>query len=162
MSPAEKAILVVQVVATCVIAATLVVYFLQLRTMRRQLETSKEAATASNILGVVNFLQDEQVRKAREVVRKRLRSKTYNDWDEEEKREAARVCSTYDVAAILIRSKLVPMKLFVENWGPSIEDCYDILKPYIEEMQRPEHSGPAYLDDFGWLYNEVKSHKAKA
>ena len=46
-------------------------------------------------------------------------------------------------------------KPFVENWGPSIRHCYEVTKPLIQEMQKPENSGPTYWDDFIWLYEQV-------
>jgi hypothetical protein len=85
-----------------------------------------------------------------------LAQKPFQDWDNDERREAARVCSTYDVTAIIIRLGLVPGEPFVENWGPSIRHCFEVTRAFIEEMQRPENSGPTYWDDFGWLYEEVQ------
>ena len=155
MSPGEKALLVIQVIATAAIALTLIVYFFQLLTMRRQLKASETASTGQNILALINFLQDEEVRQARETAIKTLNSKPVDEWTEDEEKAAARVCSTYDVAAIIMRLGMVPMAPFQENWGPSIRNCYETLEPYIREMQKPENSGPDYWNDFGWLYKRV-------
>jgi hypothetical protein len=156
MTPAEKFLVTVQVISSFIIALTLIVYFLQLRTMRQQLNFSHEATTAQSILALINFLQDDKVRAARATVIKSLSRKKMEDWSEEEKNAASRVCSTYDIAAVLIKMGLVPSKPFVENWGPSIKKCYKILEPFISEMQKPQNAGPDYWNDFGDLYKYTK------
>ncbi|MFZ0034317.1 MAG: hypothetical protein WAK60_04945 [Sedimentisphaerales bacterium] len=156
MTPAEKFLVTVQVISSFIIALTLIVYFLQLRTMRQQLNSSHEATTAQSILALMNFLQDDKVRAARATVIKSLSRKKMEDWSEEEKNAASKVCSTYDIAAILIKMGLVPSKPFVENWGPSIKKCYKVLEPFISEMQKPENAGPDYWNDFGDLYKHTK------
>jgi hypothetical protein len=125
-----------------------------------QLRASRAAATGQNILALVNFLQDPYVREARTIVRGKLKDKaSYMDWTREDKHAADIVCSTYDVAAILIfQERLVPAKPFVENWGASIRDCFEVLGPHIQEMQK--HSGSAYWDDFLRLYYAAKGKTA--
>lgn len=157
MSAYELASLIIQLVVGIAIVATFGVYYRQLRTMQGQLTATRDSSVAQNILAVVNFLQAEEVRSARTIVRKDLRSKSMESWDEGECQAASRVCSTYDVAAVLLREKLVPLGPFVENWGPSIKDCYQILLPYIRTMQAPTHSGPTYWNDFQWLYEQVQA-----
>ena len=169
----ENVTLVVQAIATIGILLTLIVYAKQLSVMQRQLKASENAAAdqlsvmqeqlkasesaavGQNLLTLANFLQDETVRDAREIVIKTLCSKSRFEWTEEEERAAAKVCSTYDLASQIIRQGLVPLEAIAENWGPSIKKCYEILEPYIQEMQKPEKGGPAYWDDFGWLYEKV-------
>jgi hypothetical protein len=155
MTTYELSSLIIQGAVGVAIVATLGVYFRQLRTMQCQLTATRESSVAQNILAVVNFLQAEDVRAARTIVRRQLRSKPMNEWSEQEREAASRVCATYDVAAVLLREKLVPLGPFVENWGPSIADCHQILLPFIEKMQEPTKSGPNYWDDFGWLYAQV-------
>ena len=140
-----------QALISIAMIATFVVYFLQLRAMQR-------GATGQNILALVNYLQAEHVRAARTTVRATLKTKPYSEWSAGEKRDAALVCSTYDVAAILILDqKLVPPEPFISNWGPSICDCYEVCQPHISELQRPENSGSAYWNDFERLYERSKA-----
>ncbi len=106
--------LILQVLIWSAMIATFIVYFLQLRTMRR-------AAIGQNILSLVNFLQAPYVRDARTTVRTYLKNKPYSEWTDDEKREASLVCSSYDVVSILIfQQQLVPPAPFISNWGPSI------------------------------------------
>jgi hypothetical protein len=162
MSTYELASLIIQGTVGVAVVATFVVYFHQLRTMQNQLSATRESSVAQNILAVVNFLQAEDVRAARTIVRRELRSKAMEDWNESEREAASRVCATYDVAAVLLREKLVPLGPFVENWGPSIADCHQILLPFIRKMQEPANSGPSYWDDFGWLYAQVIARRSEA
>lgn len=155
LTPYEAIQLIVQVIGIVAIVLTLVVYYGQLRTMAAQLDAMRNASSAQNMLDVALFLQAPEVRASREVVRRRLSNKRYDSWNTEDKRDAARVCATYDAAAVIIRLGLTPLEPFVDNWGPSIRHCYQVTKPYIEELQRPENSGPRYWNDFGWLYEQV-------
>ncbi len=149
MSTYEIVSLVVQAVTGTAIVGTFIVYYLQLRTMQGQLIALRDSSRAQNILEVVNFLQSNDVRAARTVVREQLRNKDTSKWDDLERQAASRVCATYDVAAILLREGLVPIEPFTDNWGPSIKDCYEVLLPYVQEMQQPSRSGPEYWNDFG-------------
>jgi hypothetical protein len=159
MTMFEKGQLIVSTLGTIALLLTLYVYYRQLRTMRGQLDEMKHGAEAQNILAVASFIQDEEVRKSREVVRVNLSKIPYNDWTKDHKRDASRVCANYDIAAIIIRLGIVPRDLFLENWAPSVQYCFEVLKPYIEEMQKPENSGPKYWDDFVWLYEQTNKYK---
>lgn len=152
MSKGEIVNLIVQSLIWLAMIATFIVYALQLKAMR-------QSSRGQNILSLVNYLQAQDVREARRVVRKTLKEKSSKSepWNDSEERAASLVCSTYDVAAILIRSGVIPSKPFMENWGPSIRDCYEVLRSYIKRMQLPENSGPEYWNDFDWLYQQVKN-----
>jgi hypothetical protein len=147
--------LVLQALIWVAMIATFIVYW-------RQLKAMQHGATGQNILPLVNYLQAENVREARTTVRKNLKGKSFNSWTDDEKLKASLVCSSYDAASLLIfRQKLVPSDPFIRNWGPSIKDCYEICRPFIDEMQKPENSGPAYWSDSLVLYREaVKSSAA--
>ena len=163
MSPYEVVSLIVQGVTGAAIVATFGVYYFQLRTMQKQLASSRDASVAQNILAVVSFLQAEDVRAARTIVRQDLRSLPMQEWNGKQCEAASRVCATYDVAAVLLREGLVPLGPFADNWGPSIRDCYRILLPYIASMQSPQNSGPRYWNDFAWLHEQVlKAHGGEA
>jgi len=151
MSKGEIANLIVQSLIWLAMIATFIVYALQLIAMRKSSE-------GQNILSLVNYLQAQDVREARRIVRTTIKEKNLKSeaWNDSEERAASLVCSTYDVAAILIRSGVVPSKPFVENWGPSIRDCYEVLSSYIKNMQLPQNSGPEYWDDIDWVYQQVK------
>ncbi len=71
----------IQIASTILITFTLVVYVFQLRAMR-------SASNAQNILAVLTFLQQPDVREARRIVYTTLVGKPINLWTDEEKRVA--------------------------------------------------------------------------
>jgi hypothetical protein len=156
MQPYEIGQLAIQAVVVVGVFLTLYIYYRQLGTMSAQLEASREAATAQNILALIEFLQDSEVRSAREVVRMTLAGKRFESWTSDERREACRVCSTYDAAALIIRMGLVPPKLLVRDWGPSIRHCFEVTRPLVVQMQKPENSGSSYWANFAWLYEQTR------
>src|SRR5215831_10361709 len=90
----------------------LIVYFLQLRTMQRtqeatagQLVTMREASAGQNLIALTNFIQAEDVREARRVVIELLKDRHFSDWSGDEKRSAAKVCSSYGTAGIMLETK---------------------------------------------------------
>jgi hypothetical protein len=138
----------VQVAATVLIAFTFIIYLLQLKAMR-------SSSTAQNILAVINYLQDPDVRKARGIVQTDFKNKPLASWTEEERRAASLVQATYDVAGILIGHGLVPIDLFLRNWGGSIVRCFTVLAPYIEELRNQARLTP-YGENFKRLRDEAE------
>jgi hypothetical protein len=137
--------ILLQIVIAIVAFATVWVYYFQLRAMQN-------SAVGNNILALVNFLQQPHVREARTTVLTVLRTKPYAEWTSEERRAAGLVCSTYDIAGILILDlKMVPSAPFLSNWGPSIRNCFEIVRPFHAEMRSIAHSGPEYWKVFGRL-----------
>lgn len=159
MTPAEKFLLVVQVISTSVIALTLIVYYFQFRIMRSQLKISEKAVQAQNTLSLINFLQDDETWQAKKTVITKLKDNPYLNWQEDEEKAASKVCSTYDIAGMIISGEMVSKKLFLENWGSSIKRCYEILEPHIKELQRPEKAGSEHWKHVKWLYEEANKKK---
>jgi hypothetical protein len=138
----------IQAVSTVFIALTFIVYFFQLRTMRR-------AAEAQNILAVVNHLQDPEARAARRVVLTELKDKPLASWTKEDKRASSLVYATYDVAGILIQRGLVPRDIFISNWGESIVRSFEVLEPYLKEIHTVA-PGTKYGMHLKWLSEEAQ------
>jgi len=84
-----------------------------------------------------------------------LIKKDFTIWDEQEKLAAAKVCSSYGVAGVILKTGVIPSGPFLENWGPSIYRSFEILLPFIGEMQKPENAGGHYWSTFEWLYQQV-------
>jgi hypothetical protein len=145
-----------QFTTTLAIIATLYIYHRQLRIMEGQLEASLNASAAQNLISLTSMLQAEDARKARTHLLTITRKKDYKSWDEEDKRAAAKVCATYGPAGAILKTNLVPRAPVLSNWGPSIRDCYHVLKPFIQEMQKPDKGGPDYLANIVWLYEQIK------
>lgn len=125
--------------------------------MSKQLHAMHNASQAQSALALIEFLQEKEVRVARKCVREVLSKKDIKEWTEDERDCASAVVANYDVAGALIRSELVPVDLILENWGPSIEHCYHVLRPFIEEHRGKQGGQSAYWKNFEWL-NEKSRH----
>jgi hypothetical protein len=122
--------------------------------MQSQLDAFRDVNEAQKILSLANFLQVPETRSARSRVRRDLGGKAYDKWTIGEKDAASAVCASYDLAAVLIRKDYIPREVFIETWEASITNCFETLKPFINDMQ--ENSGKHYWDDFEWIYHQAK------
>ena len=161
MTSYEKATLILQVLVA--VAAFASVYFVlrQLRAMSAQIDATQNASEAQSIISIVDFLQASEARAARAAVRSSL-SKTHHDsWDETQTRNASTVCANYDVVAALLRAGLIRNKhVIVENWGPSIRHCHQVLAPFIDSKRRELGGDPKYWQNFEWLKAQCGQHNA--
>jgi len=155
MTPYESLAIALGFVHAAALIIVLVVYARQLNTMREQVDAVRQASAGQNLLALASFLQTEDVRQARTTVIEKLEGREHSTWDEREKRAAAKVCSSYTVAAILIELGLVPGQPMIDNWGPSVRRCHSILQGYMRELQKPENSGPTYWSAFDRLNSVV-------
>jgi len=152
MSDYERLSLGLYGAQSVILVAVLIVYARQLATMREQMAAARHSATGQNLLALANFLQAEDVREARRVVIQALKGRGFIEWTLEEKQAAAKVCSSYGTAGVVIETGLVPAEPIIENWGPSIRNCYEVLQEFIRDMQRRDKNGPAYWAVFDRLY----------
>jgi len=148
--------LVAQAFIAVVATATVIVYLNQLRVMGKQLTAMQDASRAESGFGLIAFLQSQEVRNARKVVRSILSKKPIAEWSPDERDAAAMVVANYDVAAALLRSGLLPVQLVTANWGPSIIHCYTILEPFIAEQRSQPGGHEKYWSNFSWLRNQCK------
>lgn len=94
MSDYEQLSIYIGTLQSIVLIVVLIVYAKQLKAMQRQVEAARHAAVGQNLLALSSFLQDEDVREARRIVITKLADRGFKDWSEEEKRAAAKVCSS--------------------------------------------------------------------
>jgi hypothetical protein len=147
--------LIFQTITTVMIVGTFIVYLLQLRAMRGQLDASRQAASAQNMLSLVDFVQAPHARDAREAVIRSLPTKALSKWSEADRRAAFIVCGTYDIVGRIVQFGLVPKEPIVDIWGPSIKECFEILSPFFEELQEAGEIGSIYWNGFQWLYEQA-------
>lgn len=155
MSKYETLTLVLQVIVGSAAFVTLWFLYRQLRLMQDQLLAMQETSNTQSVLALVNFLQAPEVRAARQCVRDVLSRKPLAEWSPQERQAASMVCANYDVVAGLLKARVAPPKLIVNNWGPSIRHCHAVLQPYIAELRCGAGGHPAYWSNFDWLRNEV-------
>ena len=146
---------VLQAITTLAVVATFVVYAGQLKAMREQLDAVRDSSAAQNLIAVIDLLQEPEVREARRVVLVDLRLKPLDEWTAEDKRQAAIVYSSYDMAGMLIETDIVPGGIVLENWGPSITGCHSVLEPYLKQLSA-ELPGAKYGQHLRWLRDHVQ------
>jgi hypothetical protein len=139
---------IAQVLATIFVGATFVVYWHQLKVMR-------QAAEGQSLLSLVQYLQAPHLREARRCVLAHLRGRQVSTWTDEERSAASAVASSYDIAAIIIKSGLVYAEIFLDNWGPSIVRCHEVVALHVRDLRKS--MGDRYWNDFDWLYAQVQS-----
>lgn len=134
-----------QIVTTFIILGMLVVSMIQLRVMR-------ESSSSSQFLALVQFLQDPDVRTARDHVLGKLKTKNFDKWDKDDRSKAATVCSSYGTAGVLVKHKLI-QKSLLEGYGPSLKKCFGACKPLIENRRKVH--GAKYWNNFDWLCENI-------
>ena len=160
MAPFQTSQIVVQVAGVAGLLTTLYMQYRQLRLMGVQLEHVRQSTTAGHILSLLDIMEAEDIRAARSVVYTRLHNKQLTEWTEEEVRAAAKICAAYANAGTVLKSGLVPTGPIIESWGPGMRLAYEILEPFIRDMQQAEKVGSAYWADFEWLYQRTLEAEA--
>jgi hypothetical protein len=147
-------------VQSLVLIVVLVVYAKQLSQMRQQVAAARHASEAQNLLALAGFLQAEDVRGARGVVIRQLEGRDHNTWSEDENRAAAKVCSSYGTAGVVLEAGTVPEAPFLDNWGPSIRRCHTILGAFIVDRRKQMH--PTYWAVFDRLAKRASDRLTRA
>jgi hypothetical protein len=127
---------IIQVVSTLAIVATLVFFIIQVRIMNAQLaamhlqlNVARESTLAQNTLAVAQYLSQPEIRAGRRYMFRQLSDKPLASWTDDDRKEAERVCSSYDVTGLLVRAGIVDRDVIVNNWGMSLRRLYLIAQP---------------------------------
>lgn len=161
MNSYQKTQIIVQIAWITGLYITLYFQFRQLRLMSAQLEQVRKSATAGHILSLLSIMEAEDIRVARALVHTHLHKKHFTAWTEEEIRAASKICTTYANAGTVLKSGLVPTEPIIESWGGSLRLTYEILEPFIRDLQQSEKVGPAYWADFDWAYQQALEAEAR-
>jgi hypothetical protein len=162
MNAIQKTQIVTQVIGAVGLLFTLSLYYLQLRTMGKQLEAMRQGTNAQQILSVLSFIESDEARAAWTVVYTTLHRKHFSEWTESESQAAIKLCATFATVGAIVRSGLVPIEPLLEGWEPNLRRCYQILEPFLREMQKPENGGPQYWTGFDWLHGQLDRPGRKA
>ena len=134
---------------------TLVINYRQFRMMNEQVREVRRSAAAQHILTLLSFIESDEIRAALNLVFTKLHKKHFSDWTEGEQQSASKLCSSFSTAGTILQSGLVPLEPLIVGWEPSLRRCYQILKPFVREMQKPDNAGPEYWAGFDWLHDRV-------
>ncbi len=124
-----------------------------------QLSHQKKAMWSQTFLGLVDRLQDEELRKDRGIVFEAA-EKQVDEWTDEEVAAAERVCYNYDLVGIMVRHKLLPTETIVDSWEDSLRRLWPICEPLVYKY-RIIRGAPEFWDDFQWLAEEARKFDVK-
>ncbi len=152
----------VNAVSTAIIACwtflSFIVLLLTLFFVRRELQEMRNATYATTYKAAVDILQPEDIRSARRFVFVELADKPFENWSKDDKREAEKVCHTYDTVGQMVRHGILPKKFIVDSWGASLRNSWRILSPLVISLRTQTNSTEVW-DDFEWLAKEAKSYQ---
>jgi len=142
-------------IAVAGLLITLVINYRQFRIMNEQVHEVRRSAAAQHILTLLSFIESDEIRAALNLVFTTFHKKHFSDWTEQEQQAASKLCSSFSTAGTILQSGLVPLEPLIVGWEPSLRRCYQILKPFVREMQKPENAGPQYWTGFEWLHDRI-------
>jgi hypothetical protein len=129
---------------------TLLINYRQFRLVNQQMQEVRRCSTAQHILSLLSFIESGDIRAALNLVYTTLHKTHFTDWTEDQWQAADKLCSSFSTASTILQSGLVPLEPLIVGWEPALETCYQVLQPYVREMQKPEN-GP----QFDWLYSQI-------
>ena len=162
MSFLQKFQIIAQMIGVAGLLITLLINYRQVRLVNMQMQEVRRSATAQHILSLLNFIESDEIRAALNLVYTTLHKTHFTDWTEDDRQAASKLCSSFSTAGTILQSGLVPLEPLLVGWEPTLRRCYQVLEPYIREMQKPENAGPQYWAAFDWLYGQLDSRPEHA
>jgi len=112
------------------------------------LDQEHETTRSQNMLHAISLLRDKDFRTAMMVLRSRLKDTSMDSWGSDT-HHVLQICSTFNLVGLLVRGNLVPTQLFVQHWGQSVVDAWEVLGDFVS---RKQNQNPEYCADFAYLY----------
>src|SRR5215470_15296806 len=138
MSFLQKLQIIAQMIGVAGLLITLLINYRQVRLVNRQMHEVRRSATAQHILSLLSFIESDEIRNALNLVYTTLHKTAFTEWTEDQQQAASKLCSSFSTAGTILQSGLVPLEPLIVGWGPSLKRCYQILKPFVLEMQKPK------------------------
>jgi len=161
MNSLQKIQTVVQLIGAVGLLITLAINYRQLRIMNEQMQEVRRSTAAQHVLSLLSFIESDEIRAAVNLVYTTLHKKHFSQWTEDERQAVSKLGSSFTTAGTILQSGLMPVEPLIMGWEPSIRRCYQVLEPYMREMQKPENGGPQYWAGFEWLYRQIDLMTAK-
>lgn len=132
----------------------LIVYALTLWKLSQSVQVAGDANAAQNLLALLEILTSDDARDARGAVYKALEKNEVLVDDGPNEKNAAKVCSTFNSAALFVeRMSAIDKKQMLEVWGITITRCFTLCKPLIDH--RRKHIHPKFWQQFEELNDAV-------
>lgn len=123
----------------------------------RQIREMRNATYAQAFAVALGLIQNEEIRAARSVLFS-LSGKPLDEWTEEEKQQAERVCQGYDAVGIMVNNGMLPKSIMTKNWKTSLERSWEAAAPLVQQ-RRTNQSAPELWDDFESLAKQAPNEK---
>ena len=142
-------------IGSCSTAISIVILIATLFYLQRELHQARISTYAGAYKDIVDILQAEEIRTSRRYVFENLEKKSFESWNDEDKREAEKVCHTYDSVGQMVRYGFLPKHYVVDSWGASLRRTWAITMPLVYEFRRQNNAAEIW-DDYEWLAKEAK------
>jgi hypothetical protein len=142
-------------IGSCSTGISLLVLVITLFYIQREVHQARVSTYAGAYKSIVEILQAEEIRTARRYLFKNLEQKTFEFWNQEDRREAEKVCHTYDAVGQMVRYGFIPRYYVVDSWGASLRRTWAITMPLVYEFRQKNNSAEIW-DDYEWLAKEAK------
>jgi hypothetical protein len=116
----------------------------------RQFKEIRQIERVKNTLDLFKFVQQEDYRVARRDLIRKFGNKEYQDWEEQEKNNAEKAITNYDLAGLYYRKGFIDKDVLIKNWAHSTINCWKAAEDMIIDKRKEyKHS---YHPDFEYLY----------
>lgn len=120
-----------------------------------QTNLSRKANHATAYKAVIDILQTQDIRDARNHVMETLKDKPYEKWNPKDRLEASKVCHSYDAVGQMVRNGMLPKEYVIHHWAAGLRNSWDVLAPYIKAM-REKVDFAKHWDDYEYLVKETE------
>jgi len=124
-----------------------------------QLNEMRKSRQLDAYINIVQILQNEEIRGARRTLISKLTKKDFEEWTEEDRNQAEKVCHTYDTVGMMSLEKHIDSKLVTAGWHYSITTCWEACCPMIKEYRKTR--GEDYWDNFEKLNKMAQQYEQK-
>ncbi len=125
----------------------------------RQLKQIRRAGQTDAFRNLIELLQREDIREARNVLIEELSKKDFKNWSKDERRQAEKACHTYNTAGVMAARNLPEKDFIAKKNRSSIIKCWRAAQPMIKEYRKER--GEDFWEDFEELYKGAKKIKER-
>jgi len=142
-------------IGSCSTSISIVILIATLFYLQREVHEARISTYAGAYKAIVEILQAEEIRDARRYLFENLEKKPFDAWSKEDKKEAEKICHTYDSVGQMVRYGFIPKHYVVDSWGASLRRSWAIILPLVFEYRQLTNSAEIW-DDYEWLAKEAK------
>ena len=144
------------------LAVAIAISVLAFRVSIAQSREQQRSSELQALFHLHQYLSQAEFADARRRVRKEMHLIPYESWGDEDRTAADRVCASYDQAGILFEFGIISSRdqeMFLRSsWGCSVCDQFDVLDPYLSDVQAVSRAGSRFFVHFANLNEEARNY----